>query len=143
MNLYAYLDGLSLYDPGDALGRLAQEASRLLECYRVPVETEASVAIALRPARDKIRVALAGGDLLKAAFVSATCSWQIIEGLWAANGLPVPPNSSVRPHLGDLSGPADVHQLYERLFLGEAATRATTALALMDWTLDQLKIDRF
>ena len=72
-------------------------------------------------------VATAAGDTLKAAFVAGTTSWQVIEGLWAANDKPLPPNSSVRPHLADLTqGPAGLNSKYTQLFQGDTGTRIAT-----------------
>lgn len=139
MNVYAYLDGRILYDPEGALVRLRQDAQHRFSTYEMAADDRATIAFLLGCSRDKITVALGGGDLLKAAFVTGTSSWQIIEGLWAANGKPVPPNSSVRPHLRDLSrGPYDVENLYSRLFVAETQVRVQVALDLIDWIIDQL-----
>lgn len=140
MNVYAYLDGRILYDPQDALVRLRQLARRRFDTFQVSEQERSAFAFLLQCARDKIAVATSGGDLLKAAFVTSTSSWQIMEGLWAANGLPVPPNSSVRPHLGDLSGPPEVEQLYRDLFLGETWQRVQVAQHLIDWILTRLRV---
>lgn len=76
---------------------------------------------------------------MKAAYVAGTSSWQIMEGLWAANDRPVPPNSSVRPHLRDLSkGPPEIERRYRDLFLAGASRRVEVALELIDWVLVQL-----
>ena len=138
MNVYAYLDGRILYDPHGVLARLRGLAQQRFDDYRVPDEIRSAMAARLRYPLAKIRVAMSGGDLLKAAFVTGTCSWQIMEGLWAANNLPLPPNSSVRPHLRDLSGPPDVESLYRHLFLADAEHRVRVALQLMDWILAKL-----
>lgn len=94
MSIYGHLDGRILYDPQQALSGLRRRARSRLEAYETPKEHRAEVAFLLRCSRDKMRVALGGGDLLKAAYVAGTSSWQIMEGLWAANDLPMPPNSS-------------------------------------------------
>lgn len=140
MVVYGYLDGRILYDPQNALERLRLHARARLEAYETPPQHRQETAFLLRCSRDKMRVALGGGDLLKAAYVAGTSSWQIIEGLWAANDLPVPPNSSVRPHLPDLSkGPPKVQQTYRDLFLADAARRVRVALELIDWILVELR----
>lgn len=136
MHVYAYLDGRILYDPHGALAELAELARRTYETYRTPAEDSDRIAFLLRCAWDKISVAWKGGDQLKAAFVTSTSSWQIIEGLWAANHRPLPPNSSVRPHLADLeTGPPDVEERYRQLFLGSTGERVQAALELIDWIL--------
>ncbi len=138
MHVYAYLDGRILHDPQGVLARLRQHAVERFEGYRVSEAGRDQLAESLRYPAEKIRVAVAGGDLLKAAFVSATCSWFLMEGLWAANDRPLPPNSSVRPHLRDLAGPPEVESLYGDFFLGTAERRVEVALYLLDWILDEL-----
>lgn len=109
------------------------------EAYETPPAHRDETAFLLRCSRDKMRVALGGGDLPKAAYVAGTSSWQVIEGLWAANDLPVPPNSSVRAHLRDLSkGPPEVERSYRALFLADALQRVQVALELINWILIQL-----
>lgn len=139
MRIYGYLDGQILYDPEKILERLRLHARDRLKAYETPTATRDETSFLLRCSRDKMRVALGGRDLLKAAYVAGTSSWKIIEGLWAANDLPVPPNSSVRAHLRDLSkGPPEVERRYRDLFLGEASQRVQVALQLIDWILIQL-----
>ncbi|GAA1708578.1 nucleotidyltransferase domain-containing protein [Kribbella yunnanensis] len=138
MHVYAYLDGRILHDPAGVLSRLRQQAVQRFEGYRVSEVERAELERNLRYPAEKIRVAVAGGDLLKAAFVASTTSWFLIEGLWAANDRPLPPNSSVRPHLRDLAGPPDVESLYGELFLADAERRVEVALFLCDWVLGEL-----
>jgi len=138
MHVYAYLDGRILYDPLGRLAELRDLAQARCAAYRLPEQERSRMTWLLECTRDKIRIAYAAGDLLKAAFAASTSSWQLMEGLWAANNLPVPPNSSVRPHLRDLSGPPDVARLYEDLFLGDAGRRVEVALELLDWSLGRL-----
>lgn len=144
MQVYGYLDGRILYDPEQALERLRSHARVRFEAYQTPQAQREETAFLLRCSRDKMRVALGGGDLLKAAYVAGTSSWQLMEGLWAANDLPVPPNSSVRPHLRDLSkGPPEVERSYRDLFLAGPPERVRVALELIDWILIQLDGSRW
>jgi hypothetical protein len=138
MHIYAYLDGRILYDPRDVLARLRQHAQSLYDTYQVGEQERLDLATRLRHPAEKIRVAMSGGDLLKAAFVTATSSWFLMEGLWAANNLPLPPNSSVRPHLRDLSGPVDVEDLYRDLFVAETQRRVEVALYFYEWIIVEL-----
>ncbi|WP_405063139.1 nucleotidyltransferase domain-containing protein [Kribbella sp. NBC_01505] len=138
MHVYAYLDGKILYDPQGALVRLKDFAQDRYDGYRATEAERAELAKNLRYPAEKIRVAMAGGDLLKAAFVTGTTTWFLMEGLWAANNRPLPPNSSVRPHLGDLAGPPDVERLYRELFLADAERRVEVALYLYDWILGEI-----
>jgi hypothetical protein len=139
MHVYAYLDGRVLFDQSGALGRLRTQARGIFDAYETPRQDKATIAFLLGCSRDKIRVALNGGDDLRAAFVTGTSSWQLVEGLWAANDHPLPPNSSVRPHLRDLTiGPPDAEERFRQLFLGSTRERAETALELIDWIVDRL-----
>ncbi|MGW5362549.1 hypothetical protein [Actinopolymorpha pittospori] len=133
MNVYAHLDGRILYDPQGVLARLRRQAQKRFDTYQVSEQERSTTDFLLQCCQDKIKVALAGGDLLKAAFVTGTASWRLMEGLWAANNRPLPPNSSVRPHLKDLAGPPDVEALYARLFLAETPERVQVTLELIDW----------
>lgn len=138
MKVYGYLDGRILYDPDGVLSRLTDTARQRYETYRVPEEDRTRIASLLGFSDHKINVGIDGGDWLRAAFVVGTSSWQIIEGLWAANDRPLPPNSSVRPHLADLHGPDDIEQRFENLFTGDTHTRVHTALDLIRWIIARL-----
>lgn len=139
MNLYAYLDGRILHDPQGAVGLLTKQARLRFDDFTTSAENAARIGFLLGCSRDKIRVAMDGGDLLRAAFVAGTTSWGIIEGLWAANNRPLPPNSSVRPHLGDLAGPPGIRDKYERLFLAATPERVELTLELLDWIIAELE----
>lgn len=97
MHVYAHLDGQILYDRADALARLRDTAKRILKEYRTPADRKADLAETLSHPAEKLRVALAAGDLSRAVYTASTSTWFLVEGLWGANDLPVPPNSSVRP----------------------------------------------
>lgn len=138
MHVYAYLDGVALYDPDGALRRLRATAEQLLSHYRVPKPRKRELADALSHPEEKTCTAFAAGDLLKATYSLSTASWQIIEGLWAANDLPLPPNASVRPHLRDLHGPRDIEHHFAELFIGEPAARVEAGLLILALTRDTL-----
>lgn len=138
MHVYAYLDGRILYDADGAVLRLQAEADRVFRDYRAPEQVKIEIADDLRHVEDKMRVGVEAGDLLRAVYCLSTASWRLIEGLWAANDLPVPPNSSVRPHLRDLQGPEDVRSLFGLLFVGEPQERAEAGLFLVSWVRRRL-----
>ncbi|GHO65235.1 DNA polymerase subunit beta [Ktedonobacter sp. SOSP1-52] len=136
MEVYAYLDGRIFFDPQGILARLKEQAQRRFETYRISEQEREKITSWLEAARFKIRVAERGGHLLKAAFVAGTVSWQVIEGLWAANNRPLPPNGSIWAHLEDLSqGPPDAEELLKQFFCGETKQRVQVALELLDWIL--------
>lgn len=141
MHVYAYLDGVILYDRDGALARLRDQAARIFQDYRTPTEIKQISYEALMHVEDKARVGLESGDLLKATFCLSSASWQLVEGLWAANDLPLPPHSSVRPHLHDLDGPDDIETLFERMFLANPEERVRTGLQLVGWVRNRLRSD--
>lgn len=138
MHVYAHLDGRILYDADGTLRRLQIEADRLFRDYRVPKQVKIDLAEDLWHVEAKVRVGFEAGDLLRSVYCLSTSSWRLIEGLWAANDLPVPPNSSVWPHLRDLQEPEDVCSLFERLFMGEPRERAEAGLYLVSWVRQRL-----
>jgi predicted nucleotidyltransferase len=139
MHVYAYLDGRILYDPEGVLEELQKCARRRFETYRCSEADRARICWWLGSALEKVRSAMSVGDSLKAAFVVGTSSWQMMEGLWAANDRPVPPSSSVHPHLQDLSrGPHDAAGKFRTLFVGDTAARIAVWIELAEWTLAQL-----
>lgn len=139
MNVYAYLDGQVLYDPHGVVTELSRQARECFDGYEIRPADRTRIAFLLGCSRDKIRVAVDGDDPLRAAFVAGTTSWGIMEGLWAANNKPLPPNSSIRPHLRDLRAPRDVHGKFERLFLGDTPERVHVTLELLEWIIGELQ----
>jgi hypothetical protein len=139
MEIYGYLDGRILFDPQGALADLREQARQRFAAYRVPDDERRDIAHWLLSARIKLTAALTAHDSLKAAYLSSTVSWPLLQGLWAANEKPVPPNGSVWVHLKDLSrGPQDVEEQLKQFLLDEPFSRAQAAISLIDWTLEQL-----
>jgi hypothetical protein len=140
MEVYAYLDGRILFDPQGILAHLKALAQKRFETYQISELEREKIATWLEAARFKIRLAEREGNLLKAAFATGTVSWQIIEGLWAANNKPLPPNGSIWPHLKDLAqGPSDLEERLQLFFCGETEQRVQVALELLDWILASLE----
>jgi len=139
MKIYNYLDGHILFDPEGLLAQLKEQAIQRFETYQYTKQERESIAYWLRSARLKMNVALAASDILKAAFVATTTSWEILVGLWAVNDKPMPPNSSVWFHFKDLSKvPSNTEGVLQRLFCGETLVRIHTAIDLIDWMLPYL-----
>jgi hypothetical protein len=139
MEVYAYLDGQILYDPEAIVAHLRTQARHFFATYQFPEKERHALAYWLMTARLKMHTALAADDLLKAAFITSTTSWKILEGLWAANEKPMPPLGSVWVHLRDLSkGPSHVEEVLKLLFCGETQQRIQTALDLIRWILAHL-----
>lgn len=138
MHVYAHLDGRIMHDPQGVLAELRDRARERFDEYRMPQEEKERIAFLLWCAREKITVALDAGDRSKAAFAVGCGGWGIVEGLWAANDRPLPPHSSVRPHLDDLAGPPGLRDRFARLFQADTEERIRTALELLDWILPRL-----
>lgn len=140
MEVYAYLDGQILFDPIDVLRQLTDRAKVLFETYQFPQQELPGLIYWLRSAHLKMSVAQRAGDLLKAAFVCSTTSWQILMGLWAVNDKPLPPNGAVLAHLKDLSKkPPGLEEQMNQFFCGETSQRVQIAMNLIDWLLEHME----
>lgn len=139
MDVYGYIDGRILYDPSDRLAALFREARSRFAEYRASEDERRRLIYWLTTAREKIIAALAVEDYLKASLMATTSTWQILEGLWAANDKPVPPVGAIMAHLPDLTlAPDDLESLIQKLPVGQSQSRSTTAVALMGWIVDRL-----
>jgi len=140
MHVYAYLDGRILYDPQGRLQALVSTARAHFEAYCVPAEEARGIAHWLHSARIKIAAARDAGDELRAAYVASTSSWEMLRGIWAAYGKPVPPCGALWAHLHDLpAGPLDIEAWLRRLFAGDASDRIGAAIEIIDWVLPRLE----
>ena len=139
MKIYNYLDGQILFDPQYLLTRLKEQAIQRFETYQYTKQEREGIGCWLKSAQLKMNVALGANDILKAAFVATTTSWEILVGLWAVNNKPMPPNSSVWFHLKDLSKvPPELDAMLKCLFCGETLARVHAAINLIDWMLPYL-----
>jgi predicted nucleotidyltransferase len=139
MQVYAYLDGRILYDPAGAIKQLTNQARLRFATYQTSEHERHEIAYWLQSVQLKLRVALNANDVLKAAYLSSTVSWQFLRGLWAVNNKPMPPNGSVWPHLKDLSqGPDAIEEQLYYLFCGETLQRIHTTLGLLEWILTHM-----
>jgi hypothetical protein len=137
--IYAYLDGRILFDREGGLAELDRTARAAFDAYVCPPDEKARIGYWLASIRAKLAAAEVAGDLLRAGYYAATSSWQIIEGLWAAGGRPVPPGGAVWTHIGDLrDSPADLTSRLRALFGGSTAERVEAAKALVDWLRPRL-----
>ncbi|MGH3145814.1 MAG: nucleotidyltransferase domain-containing protein, partial [Rubrobacter sp.] len=140
MEVYSYLDGRILHDPKGRLARLQEAAHLRFTAYRTPAEDRRAIAYSAKSSLLNLETAERAGDHLKAAYVATTVSWPILEGLRAANDTPVPPNSSVWPHLRDLpDDPSPLEDLLRLLFLGGVEERVTAASGLMRRIAERLE----
>lgn len=137
--VYAYLDGRILFDPTGGLAELCGAARAIFDGYVCPPDEKARIAYWLASIDAKLAAAAVAGDQLRAGYYAATSSWQIIEGLWAAGGRPVPPGGAVWPHIGDLrERPTDLAAHLTALFGGSTAQRVGATTVLIDWLKPRL-----
>jgi predicted nucleotidyltransferase len=140
MEVYSYLDGCILHDPEGKLEKLRSAARDRFAAYRTPDEEKRGAIHWIKSALIKLEAARRASDDLKAAYVASTTSWPLLEGLWAANDWPVPPNSSVWPHLNDLTNdPAPLEEWLKQLFLGSVDERTEAASVLMRRIVERLE----
>lgn len=116
--------------------RIAREK---YETYQTPEEERARLAHWLKSATVKIVAAQEAGEPLKTLYAVSVNTRPIIEGLWAANDKPVPPQGSVWAWVDDLSGPPERREALERLFAGEPQERIRAALDLIDWAVSRFE----
>lgn len=140
MEIYSYLDGRVLHDPEGKLARLQEIAHDHFAGYQTPPEERRHIAYTAESTLIKLKTAARSGDRLKAAYVATTVSWPILQGLWAANDKPLPPNSSVWPHLCDLADdPPPLEEWLKQLFLGSTDGRVEAASVLIRRTVERLE----
>ena len=66
----------------------------------------------------------------KVAYLLATNTWKVLEGVWAINNKPIPPSSIAFSKYELLSMPLD--NWFEDLLMGDIETRANTMLEVVD-----------
>lgn len=131
MEVYSYLDGRILHDPEKQLERLCVIARNRFTAYRSAPQERREIAYWLRSASGKIVGAREAGDKLKAGYLTATTSWKILEGLWAANDKPMPPSGAVWAHLHELTDdPKPLTCWLHKLFCGDTEERTKAAIVL-------------
>lgn len=136
MEVYRYLDGHILYDPAGYLGGLVEIAKARFREYESSAKERRGIAHWLRSVRIKVVAALEVGDMLKAAYLTSTNSFEVLVALWAINNKPVPPGGAVLAHLGDLCDvPERLEESLQGLFLGEDFERSAALLSLIDWAV--------
>jgi len=139
MGIYNFLDSVILFDHQGKLKELRELAKNTFHQYRTTQSEIKSIAYWLESSLVKIKAANEEQDDLKASFVVTTTSWQMLEGIWAVNNKPVPPNGSVLFHLRDLERiPENMTEKIKFLFTGNVKERTETAIEMIEWTIGQL-----
>jgi predicted nucleotidyltransferase len=137
---YGLVDGRILHDPQGRLAPLTVHVRRVLADYRTPKSLRLDICYWLYASRIKLVAAWDAGDELKAAFLVASTSWKILEGIWAVNNLPIPHSGAVLAHINELADtPDDFGGHLNNLLLADIDLRVTASLVLMDWVLHHLR----
>ncbi|WP_439022354.1 nucleotidyltransferase family protein [Bacillus thuringiensis] len=140
MELYSFLEGKILFDKSGELKKLKEIATYEFENYRVSSDKVKGISHWLHSSLIKIQSALKANDELKASYIVHTSTWTLVEGIWAINNKPVPPAGSVLKYIQTLSNrPNHFDELINKLFLGDARERISSAIFLMEWVLMNLE----
>ncbi|KAA0765731.1 nucleotidyltransferase family protein [Bacillus sp. SH5-2] len=140
MELYSFLEGKILFDKSGELKKLKEIATYEFENYRVSSDKVKGISHWLHSSLIKIQSALKANDELKASYIVHTSTWTLVEGIWAINNKPVPPAGSVLKYIQTLSNrPNHFDELINKLFLGDARERISSAIFLMEWILMNLE----
>jgi hypothetical protein len=115
-------------------GRLMQSANAILAGYQVDPADLRGTHHWIASAVQKIAAAQESGDLQYAGYLVATNTWELLEGLWQINALPIPASRLaylLTPTLKHL--PPDFARLYAALCMGDTEERADAYLRITDW----------
>ncbi|GIN58281.1 DNA polymerase subunit beta [Lederbergia ruris] len=135
--LYNFLDAIILFDKKGTLKYLELLVITLFKQYKTPKSEMQSIAYWLESSHIKIIAAEEAKDMVKACFVLSTTSWKILEGIWAVNNRPMPPNGSVLYYLRFLDKIPDKE--ITSMFIGNEKDRIESAKIIIGWTIDCLK----
>jgi predicted nucleotidyltransferase len=137
---HGLVHGRILHDPERRLAALTDHARRLLADFRTPMSLREDIQYWLYASRIKLVAAWDAGDELKAAFLVASTTWKILEGIWAVNDLPIPHSGAVLAHVSELADrPDDFGGHLNNLLLGDIELRVIASLVLIDWVLNRLE----
>lgn len=121
---------------------LIRTATAILAGYRVDPDDRRGTRHWIASAVQKIAAAQEGGDLHYAGYLVATNTWELLEGLWQLNALPIPASKLaylLTPTLGRL--PADFARLYAALYMGDTQARVGAYLRIATWVAS-LELDQ-
>ena len=141
MHVYTYLDGEVLYDPEGLLENLAGIAQKRFVSFRSSPEDRKAIAYWLESVAERLEGSISSGDELRAAYLTSTVSWKMLEGLWAASDRPMPPSGSVWAHLPELvDDPSPLEHWLKRAFIGDTQERASATLTIIRRTVARLRL---
>lgn len=136
MEVYKYLDAKIGYDCGKMQEIIAYAESVFAE-YCVSKQEQREITYWLKSTKLKLESAFLKNDMLCIAYLTATNTWKVLEGIWAVNQKPMPPSSSLYRRYTDLAI-TPCENWFERLLADDVCGRGKTMLVYIDWILQRL-----
>jgi hypothetical protein len=129
MNCYQFLDAKLICGSQVFLDALLKHAHAVLE-KATPVVSKKWLVSA------KEKMTGATDDELKLGFLVANNLWKLIEGIYAINGMPVPPMTTAYRNITSLPNlPTDFPKLWQDLLTSTNNTRKDAFIKLADFVL--------
>lgn len=130
--VYRYIYAKVQYDTNGKLNEIMQAAQHIYENYITPSEGLKNIAYWLTSTKMKLETALQAQDALKVAYLLATNTWEVLEGVWAVNNKPMPPSGLAFFCHKELEK-VPCENWFVKLLTGEAVTRARFMIKVIDW----------
>lgn len=129
MEIYKYIYSQIAYDDG-GLALLFGEAKDIYDSYRTPEKELERIRYWLSSTKRKVLSGMKSADMQKVAYLLATNTWKVLEGVWAINNKPIPPSSIAFSKHELLWMPLE--NWFKDLLMGDIETRANTMLEVID-----------
>lgn len=133
--VYKYIYSKVLFDDGKLI-RLVTEAKKIHDNYKTPNEKTESIVYWLSSTKIKLLSAMKSNDLERVSYLISTNTWEILEGVWAVNNMPMPPSSLVFNNHDTLKT-VPSHNWFDNLFVGDILSRANIMIDIIDWICEQ------
>ncbi len=137
MEVYKYLDAKIGYD-GGKMQEIITHAENIFAEYSVSEREQREIVYWLKSTKLKLTSAFFKNDMLCVAYLTATNTWKVLEGIWAVNQKPIPPSSSLYRSYTDLSI-TPCENWFEQLFTDDVRDRGQIMLVFIDWILQRLE----
>lgn len=136
MEVYKYLDAKIGYDCGK-MQELIMYAKNIFADYCVSEQEQREITYWLKSTKLKLESAFLKKDMLCMAYLTATNTWKVLEGVWAVNQKPMPPSSSLYRRYKDLAI-TPCENWFARIFVDDVYDRGNTMIAYIEWILQRL-----
>lgn len=129
MDVYKYIYSKIIFDDGK-FAKLFDEANEIYNKYKTPEKEKESIIYWLSSTKSKLLSAIKSDDIVKMAYLVATNTWKVLEGVWAVNNKPMPPSSIAFNTHDKLD--FSLENWFEGLFIGDIFSRANTMIKIID-----------